>query len=103
PAAEGTQVVHTITLAVAFAIITFLHIVVGELAPKSLAIQKAEETTLAVSLPMRAFYIVFYPGIWLLNGMAALLLRLVGLRPVTEAHEAHSEEELKVILASSAQ
>jgi CBS domain containing-hemolysin-like protein len=101
---EGAeQIAHTIALAVAFAIITFLHIVVGELAPKSIAIQKAESTTLAVALPMRAFFFVFYPGIWLLNGLATQLLKLFGLRPVTEMQDAHSEDELKVILASSAQ
>jgi CBS domain containing-hemolysin-like protein len=97
------QISHSIGLAIAFAIITFLHIVVGELAPKSIAIQKAEATTLAVALPMRVFFLVFYPGIWLLNGLATQLLRLIGLRPVTEMQDAHSEDELKVILASSAQ
>jgi CBS domain containing-hemolysin-like protein len=103
-APEGAeQISHSIGLAIAFAIITFLHIVVGELAPKSLAIQKAEATTLAVALPMRVFFLVFYPGIWLLNGLATQLLKLIGLRPVTEMQDAHSEDELKVILASSAQ
>lgn len=101
---EGAeQLTHTIALAFSFALITFLHIVVGELAPKSLAIQKAEATSLTVALPMRLFYLIFYPGIWALNGLAALLLRAFGLRPVTELHEITSEEELKVILASSAQ
>jgi CBS domain containing-hemolysin-like protein len=102
PQASDT-LVHSVSLAVAFGIITILHIVVGELAPKSLAIQKAESTTLAVALPMRAFYFVFYPGIWLLNGLAARLLRLAGLRPVTGLHDAHSEEELRVILTGSVQ
>src|SRR5690606_10061429 len=83
--------------------ITFLHIVVGELAPKSIAIQRAEATTLAVALPMRLFYVLFYPGIWLLNGMAGKLLRLMGLGPASEAHEAHDADELKLILHSSAQ
>ncbi len=104
PAGTATDtLIHSVALAISFALITFLHIVVGELAPKSLAIQKAEATTLAVALPMRAFYFAFYPGIWLLNGMAGQLLKLMGLRPVTEAHEATSEEELRLILVSSAQ
>ncbi|MCI0572502.1 MAG: hemolysin family protein [Myxococcaceae bacterium] len=94
---------HKVAVPVAFAIITFLHIVVGELAPKSLAIQKAEATTLAVALPMRVFYVLFYPGIWLLNGVAGRLLKLFGLTTAGEAHEAHSADELKVILHSSAQ
>ncbi len=101
--ATAEALVHSISLAFSFGIITFLHIVVGELAPKSLAIQKAEETTLAVALPMRLFYFVFYPGIWVLNGMAGQLLKLMGLRPISESHEATSEEELRMILVSSAQ
>src|SRR5262245_52561387 len=99
---EDSTVVHSVSLAISFGIITFLHIVVGELAPKSLAIQKAEATTLTVALPMRLFYFVFYPGVWLLNGMAGTLLRWIGLKPITEAHEATSEEELQLILTSSA-
>ncbi len=87
----------------AFAIITFLHIVVGELAPKSLAIQKSEATTLAVGPLMRLFHFLFYPAIWLLNGVARWLLGRFGLQAAGEIHEAHNEEELKVILSSSAQ
>lgn len=94
---------HSAAVAVAFAIITFLHIIVGELAPKSLAIQRAEATTLTVALPMRAFYFLFYPAIWLLNGISGRLLRLFGLESASESHEAHSEDELKVILNSSAE
>jgi hypothetical protein len=63
PVEEGSTVVHTVSLAFSFGIITFLHIVVGELAPKSLAIQKAEATSMAVALPKRAFYYHFYPGL----------------------------------------
>ena len=100
---SSEQISHSVGLAIAFGIITFLHIVVGELAPKSVAIQKAESTALALALPMRAFYVLFYPGIWLLNGVATWLVKLVGLRPLTELHDAHSEDELRVILASSAQ
>jgi CBS domain containing-hemolysin-like protein len=101
---QGSEALaHTISVAIAFAIITFLHIIVGELAPKSLAIQRAEDTTLAVALPMRVFYFLFYPAIWLLNGVAGWLLRVVGLHAASESHEAHSEDELRVILNSSAQ
>jgi CBS domain containing-hemolysin-like protein len=92
-----------VAVAVAFAIITFLHIVVGELAPKSYAIQRAEETTLTVALPMRLFYFVFYPAIWALNGVAAWLLRAFGMTAAKESSEAHNEEELRVILHSSAE
>ncbi|MBZ4398927.1 hemolysin family protein [Myxococcus sp. MISCRS1] len=103
PEGASPTVAHTASVVIAFSIITFLHIVLGELAPKSLAIQRAEATTLAVALPMRAFYLLFYPAIVLLNGLAAWVLRVVGLQTVGEAHEAHSEDELLVILHSSAQ
>ncbi|MCE9668216.1 hemolysin family protein [Myxococcus stipitatus] len=103
PDGASETVAHTASVVIAFSIITFLHIVIGELAPKSLAIQRAEATTLAVALPMRAFYFLFYPFIVLLNGLAAWVLRVVGLQSVGEAHEAHSEDELRVILHSSAQ
>jgi CBS domain containing-hemolysin-like protein len=103
PEAAGPQLAHTVAVAVAFAIITFLHIVVGELAPKSYAIQRAEETTLTVALPMRLFYFVFYPAIWALNGVAAWLLRAFGMTAAKESSEAHNEEELRVILHSSAE
>ncbi|WP_257458172.1 hemolysin family protein [Archangium lipolyticum] len=103
PPAAGEALAHSLSVAIAFAIITFLHIVVGELAPKSLAIQRAEATTLAVAMPMRAFYILFYPAIWLLNGVAGWVLKAFGLGTAHESHDAHSEEELRVILHSSAQ
>jgi CBS domain containing-hemolysin-like protein len=103
PEAASPQLAHTVAVAVAFAIITFLHIVVGELAPKSFAIQRAEDTTLAVAMPMRLFYFVFYPAIWLLNGVAGWLLRAFGMHTAHETSDAHSEEELRVILHSSAQ
>jgi CBS domain containing-hemolysin-like protein len=103
PEEARLTVAHTVAVAIAFAIITFLHIVVGELAPKSLAIQRAEATTLTVALPMRIFYFLFYPAIWLLNGIAGRLLRAFGLHAASETHEAHSEDELKVILSSSAE
>ncbi len=101
---ESTQaLIHSVAVGFSFGIITFLHIVVGELAPKSLAIQKAEAVTLIFAWPMRLFYFVFFPGIWLLNGMARKLLHLFGLTSASETHEAHNEEELQMILASSAQ
>lgn len=103
PESARETVAHSVAAAIGFAIITFLHIIVGELAPKSLAIQRAEATTLAVALPMRIFYFVFYPAIVLLNGMASRILRLFGLHAASETHEAHSEDELRVILHSSAE
>jgi CBS domain containing-hemolysin-like protein len=81
----------------AFAFITILHIVFGELAPKSLAIQKSVRTVMAISLPLRFFYVICRPFIWLLNGFANFILRLLGVISVHgEAH--HSSEELQYLL-----
>lgn len=93
-------VLQTVSLSAAFATITVLHIVLGELAPKSLAIRKAEATALWLALPLFAFYKVTYPAIWVLNHAANGLLRLVGIRPVSEAELVHSEEELRLLLGS---
>ena len=94
-------VLHTVSFTLAFGIITFLHIVLGELAPKSLAIQKAQGTTLAIAAPLRIFYVIFRPAIWLLNGTANLFLRAVGIGPANESELVHSEEELRILLAES--
>ncbi len=93
------NVLHAVSFGVAFSIITFLHIVLGELAPKSLAILEAKKTTLWVAYPLRIFFLVFKPVIWLLNSMANLILRLLGFQTVTESELVHSEEELRLILA----
>ncbi len=91
--------VSTISFALGFLIITFLHIVLGELAPKSLAIQKAQRVTLAVAQPLHWFFVLFRPFIWGLNGTANFLLRQAGIEPPSEADLAHSEEELRLLLA----
>ncbi|MFO0267752.1 MAG: hemolysin family protein, partial [Cyclobacteriaceae bacterium] len=94
------ELAHNIALPTAFFLITVMHIVFGELAPKSLAIRFPTQTTLSVSVPLRVFYFVFRPFIRLLNGFANLILRLFGIAPVSE-QEIHSEEELKLIIAES--
>ncbi len=88
---------HAISLPVAFVIITILHIVFGELAPKSLAIQRSEQTTLIIAYPLQAFYWICRPIIWALNGLANFLLKLVGLHSVSE-QEAYSSDELKYLI-----
>lgn len=90
-----------LSIAFAFAIMTFLHVVVGELAPKTVAIQKTEKITLLTARPLIAFYRVMYPFIWLLNGSARLITGLFGLKRITEHEVAHSEEELRIILSDS--
>lgn len=92
---------HTISATISFAIISVLHIVVGELAPKSVAIQKPVGTSLWLAHLLRAFYVVTFPAIWLLNGVSRALLRAIGIRPATDIEMAHSPEELRLILASS--
>jgi CBS domain containing-hemolysin-like protein len=93
---------HKIALPLAFALITVLHIIFGELAPKSLAIRFPTNTTLVLAGPLRLFYIVFRPFIWMLNGLANLILKGIGITPVPHS-EVHSEEELKLIIAESAE
>jgi CBS domain containing-hemolysin-like protein len=90
---------HSATLTIAFVLITALHIILGEQAPKTLAIRKAEATSLWVSIPMYVFFKVTYPLIWVINKASSGLLRLVGLQPVSEEQLGHSEEELRLLLA----
>jgi CBS domain containing-hemolysin-like protein len=82
---------------IAFALITTGHIIFGELAPKSIAIQRSVRTTLAVSLPLRFFFIFFKPIIWVLNGLANFVLKLLGISPV-QGETSHSSEELQYLL-----
>ncbi|TKC14914.1 hemolysin family protein [Robertmurraya kyonggiensis] len=92
---------HIFSFAIAFALVTFLHVVVGELAPKTAAIQKAEEVTLLFAKPIIGFYKIMYPFIWFLNGSARVLVGLFGLKPASEHEVAHSEEELRILLSES--
>lgn len=98
---ESAKMQHTISIVVGFSVITFLHIVVGEMAPKSVAIRMAMPTTLWIAYPMRWFYLAMYPFIWILNQSALWLLRAAGLEPAHEGDAIHSEDELRLVLASS--
>ncbi len=89
---------HSIALPVAFILLTFLLIVFGELAPKALAIQHSQSTTLAVAFPLWVFYLIFSPAIVALNWTANQVLRLFGIRPASEAEHYHSGEELRFLL-----
>lgn len=95
------QIHGAIAFFVPFAIISALHIVLGELAPKSWAIQEAERLTLGIAYPLHWFYWLFRPAIVVLNGMARFLLRRFGINPVSDHELAHSEEELRMILTAS--
>lgn len=95
-------VVTSISFGVSYSIVTFLHVVLGELMPKSIAIRQALGTTLAIARPLRWFYIGLKPAIWVLNGTANWLLKtLFRLEAVSETELAHSEEELRHIVAES--
>lgn len=91
--------ISSIGFAIAFGIITFLHIVFGELAPKSLAIQRPKGVSLWTAGPLMFFYYLFYPFIWSLNGTANWFLRLGGLQPATEGEHAFSAEELEYVFS----
>ena len=95
------QVQATISLIVAFSLITYLHVVLGELAPKTLAIIKAEPIALATARPLIFFHTILFPFVWLLNESANVLVRLLGFSTVSEHDNVHSEEELKHILSRS--
>ena len=89
--------VITLSRVIAFILITFLSIVFGELAPKNIAIQRSVRTALAVSTPLRLFFVVFRPLIWVLNRVAGIILKMLGIKEFEgEAH--HSSEELQLLL-----
>jgi CBS domain containing-hemolysin-like protein len=94
------ETAHQIAFPAAFGLLTIFHIVLGELAPKTIAIRHPLTTTLYISLPLRIFYIVFKPFIWILNNMANLLVRMIGIKPAI-GHEIHTEDELRLLLTES--
>ncbi|MGZ9584785.1 hemolysin family protein [Paenibacillus marinisediminis] len=96
----GEALITTISTAIAFIFITIMHIVLGELAPKTLAIRKAEQITLWTAIPLTAFYKLMFPFIWLLNGSANSLLRLLKVQPAGE-NDAHTEEEIRILVKES--
>ena len=87
---------HTISLALAFSIITGLHIVLGELTPKTMAIQNVEKIMLSVALPMLVFHRVMYPFVWLLNHVANWVAHRMGFHTASEGDDAHTEEEIRL-------
>lgn len=91
--------VSSMAFAMAFGVITFFHIVLGELAPKSLAIQRPKQIALWTAAPLMLFHWVLYPFIWLLNGTANQLLRLFGLGAVDERQHAFSADELEYVFS----
>jgi len=98
--APNSFAVHSISIPLAFTIITFFHITLGEQIPKMFGIKYSIETSLFIAWPLRIFYFIFSPFIWLLNQSSNLFLRMVGIKKVGE-EEVHTEEELRLILTES--
>ena len=98
---ESSAWLHSISFAIGFTALTFLHITVGELAPKWLTIQKPLPVALATAIPLRWFYLAFYPFNRLLNLAARQLLKQIGIEPDAVADRAQTEEELRLVLATA--
>jgi CBS domain containing-hemolysin-like protein len=96
---DNPATVQGVSFAIAFGIITFLHIVFGELGPKSLAIQRAKAVSLWTAGPLMIFYYLFMPAIWALNGTANFFLRLAGLQAASEGDHGFSSEELEYVFS----
>ena len=92
---------HTISFGVGFSVITFLHITVGEQAPKSFAIKQPLPTALFAAFPLRWFYAAAFPLIWVLNHSSLWLLRRAGIEPAHEGEGLHSEEELRLLFTAA--
>lgn len=96
-----SSITSVLSFTIAFILITFLHVVVGELVPKTLAIDKTEAVALSVARPLHIFYKVMFPFIWLLNESAVVIAKLFGLEPASDHEIAHTEEELRIIVGES--
>ena len=92
---------HTVSFIVSFTIITLLHVVLGELVPKSIAIQKSERAVILITWPLILFHKIAYPFVFIFDRIAALCLRLIGIAPAAEHENAHSEEEIRMIVSAS--
>lgn len=98
---SNPAVITSISVVIGFSIITLVHVVFGELAPKSISIQKAEKTVLLLARPMRVVYILCYPFVVVMNGISNFFLRMVDIHPASEAEQSHSPEELRMLIIDS--
>ena len=98
---DNPLLIHSIAVLIAFTLITLLHVVLGEIVPKSIAIAKSEKSALFVAYPLYYFSVAFYPIIKLFDILAAFILRQMRITPASEEDNAHSEEELKIIVGES--
>lgn len=95
------QLQHTLAFVIAFSVITSLHIVLGELVPKSLSIQKTEQIVLFVARPLILFDRMMYPAVWFMNHVANWTVRKLGVEVTTEAEDVHNEEEIRLLMEES--
>ncbi len=93
------QTIHTLSIIVGFIFLTFLHISLGEQAPKMLAIKSPKSVSLIVAIPLNIFYITFKPIVWMLNHAANFILRLIGIQQVPDSERINSEEELRLLIS----
>ncbi|MEO6811898.1 MAG: hemolysin family protein [Isosphaeraceae bacterium] len=100
-AGASQSLIHGIAIPIAFVFITILHVVLGELVPKSLALQMPERVCLVVGRPMWLIVVFLQPLIWSLNGIGNLLLRAIGMQPAGEYHGVHSVDELEILVRQS--
>ena len=96
-----SQIEHTLAFLIGFSVITALHIIMGELVPKSLSIQKTEQIVLFVAGPLIFFDKLFFPAVWFMNHVANSILRMIGVEAANEAEEAHNEEEIRLLMEES--
>ena len=99
--ADNPVLLHSVSFGIAFSFITLLHVVLGELVPKSLAIQATERYVLAVAPALYTFNRIFAPFIWVFDHLSIWILHLMGTKQATETEETHSEEEIKIIIDAS--
>ncbi|MBI3948327.1 MAG: HlyC/CorC family transporter [Armatimonadetes bacterium] len=99
--AEARMAAHAMAVPIAFALITFMHVVLGELVPKSVALQYPDTTALYISRPMQLVVNLMRPFIWALNGTGLLVLRLLGIREPPAHHQLHTVAELKILVDAS--
>jgi CBS domain containing-hemolysin-like protein len=100
-AAPASRVAHVVLDLVAFTILTFGHVLLGELVPKLVAIQRSEETALAAAIPLRIIYLTFLPFLWLLERGSRLVLRAMGMSPDASIEGRFSQDEIQAILTAS--
>lgn len=100
---DNPSLVSSLSIALGFCIITLMHVVFGELAPKSIAIQKAEAAALLLARPMRCFYVLCLPLVTVMNGISNAVLRLAGMHSAAESEESHSADELRMLIVDSSE